>query len=119
MTGLRACDALAVSMRKMLESVDVLLTPTTPITAPLIGQDSVRYGNEEGSVLGAMIRCTAPFNAAHLPALSLPCGFSRTGLPIGMQIAGRPFDETTVLRVGHAYEQATQWHLRQPDLAAP
>ena len=116
MTGLRACDAVAVSMRKILESVDVLLTPTTPITAPLIGQDSVRYGNEEGSVLGAMIRCTAPFNATHLPALSLPCGFSRTGLPIGMQIAGRPYDETTVLRVGHAYEQATQWHMRRPEL---
>ena len=50
----------------------------------------------------AMIRCTAPFNATHLPALSLPCGFTRGGLPVGMQIAGRPFDEATVLRVGHA-----------------
>ncbi len=100
----------------MLETVDVLLTPTTPITAVRIGQESVRYGGMEESVLGAMIRCTAPFNATHLPALSLPCGFNRAGLPIGLQIAGRPFDEATVLRVGHAYEQATDWHLRSPVL---
>ncbi|HEY6131729.1 MAG TPA: amidase [Halioglobus sp.] len=116
MIGLRAVDALTTAMRTALENVDVLLTPTTPITAPRIGQESVRYGNTEESVLGAMIRCTAPFNATHLPALSLPCGFNRSGLPIGMQIAGRPFDEAIVLRVGHAYEQATGWHLRSPSL---
>jgi aspartyl-tRNA(Asn)/glutamyl-tRNA(Gln) amidotransferase subunit A len=116
MAGQRAVDALTAAMRTMLETVDVLVTPTTPITAPRIGQETVRYGGIEESVLGAMIRCTAPFNATHLPALSLPCGFNRAGLPIGMQIAGRPFDEATVLRVGHAYEQATDWHLRTPRL---
>lgn len=114
LAGLRACDALTVSMREALETVDVLLTPTTPITAVRIGQELVRYGNIEESVLGAMIRCTAPFNTTHLPALSLPCGFSQPGLPIGLQIAGRPFDEATVLRVGYAYEQATDWHRRSP-----
>lgn len=114
LAGLRACDALTVSMRESLESVDVLLTPTTPITAVRIGQELVRYGNIEESVLSAMIRCTAPFNTTHLPALSLPCGFSQLGLPIGLQIAGRPFDEATVLRVGYAYEQATDWHRRSP-----
>lgn len=114
LTGLRACDALAASMRQVLETVDVLLTPSTPITAVRIGQELVRYGNVEESVLGAMIRLTAPFNTTHLPALSLPCGFDRSGLPIGLQLAGRPFDEATVLRVGHAYEQTTQWHLRKP-----
>jgi len=116
MAGQRAVDALTAAMRTTLETVDVLVTPTTPITAPLIGQESLRYGRMEESVLGAMIRCTAPFNATHLPALSLPCGFNRDGLPIGLQIAGRPFDEATVLRVGHAYEQATDWHLRSPAL---
>ncbi len=114
--GQRAVDLLTAAMRTALETVDVLLTPTTPITAPLIGQESVSYGTIEESVLGAMIRCTAPFNATHLPALSLPCGFNRSGLPIGLQIAGRPFDEATVLRVGHAYEQATAWHLLTPAL---
>jgi aspartyl-tRNA(Asn)/glutamyl-tRNA(Gln) amidotransferase subunit A len=114
LSGLRAADALTAAMRTTLETVDVLLTPTTPIAAPLIGQEIVRYGSLEESVLGAMIRCTAPFNTTHLPALSLPCGFNRLGLPIGLQIAGRPFDEATVLRVGYAYEQATGWHLRSP-----
>lgn len=114
--GQRAVGALTAAMCNMLETVDVLLTPTTPITAVRIGQESVAYGGVEESVLGAMIRCTAPFNATHLPALSLPCGFNRDGLPIGLQIAGRPFDEGTVLRVGHTYEQATDWHLRTPFL---
>lgn len=116
MAGLQAADALTVAMRTVLEQVDVLVTPTTPITAPPIGQEIVRYGNNEEPVLHAMIRCTAPFNATHLPALSLPCGFTSEGLPVGLQIAGRPFDEATLLRVGHAYEQATDWHLRSPGL---
>jgi len=116
MSGLRACEQLCVSMRLALEEVDVLLTPTTPVTAVRIGQQFVRYGGVEESVLGAMIRCTAPFNVTQLPALSLPCGFSCGGLPIGLQLTGRPFDEATVLRVGYAYEQATDWHLRVPAL---
>jgi len=116
MSGLRAGDALTAAMRMALEAVDVLVTPTTPITAPRIGEESVRMGGADAPVIMAMIRCTAPFNATRLPALSLPCGFTRAGLPVGMQIAGRPFDEATVLRVGHAYEQATEWHLRSPAL---
>lgn len=116
MHGLRACDTLTARMRMALESVDVLVTPTTPITAARIGQDSIRYGGLDEPVLLAMIRCTAPFNATHLPALSLPCGFNRAGLPVGLQIAGRPFDEATVLRAAHAYERATEWHRRAPPL---
>ncbi len=116
MLGLRARDALTVSMRRVLESVDLLVTPTTPIVAARIGQDTIRYGGLEESILSAMIRCTAPFNATGLPALSIPCGFTGAGLPVGLQFAGRPFDEVTVLRAGHAYEQATEWHLSQPPL---
>ncbi len=114
--GLRTRDALSAAMRAVLETVDVLVTPTTPIPAARIGQESVRYGGAEESILSAMIRCTAPFNASGLPALSQPCGFTRAGLPIGLQIIGRPFDEVTVLRAGHAYEQATDWHTRTPRL---
>jgi aspartyl-tRNA(Asn)/glutamyl-tRNA(Gln) amidotransferase subunit A len=113
--GLRARDALSVSMRSALESVDLLVTPTTPIVAARVGQENIRYGGVEESVFGAMIRCTGPFNATGLPALSLPCGFTRAGLPVGLQIVGRPFDEVTVVRAGHAYEQATAWHQRVPD----
>jgi Asp-tRNA(Asn)/Glu-tRNA(Gln) amidotransferase A subunit family amidase len=59
---------------------------------------------------------TAPFNAAGLPALSVPCGVDAAGMPVGLQLVGRPFDEASVLRAGHAYEQATDWHLRRPSL---
>jgi len=62
----------------------------------------------------AAILNTAPFNMAGLPAVSVPCGFTPAGLPIGLELAGRPFDEITVLQVGHAYEQATDWHTRTP-----
>ncbi len=114
MSALRARDALCASMRGALEAVDLLATPTTPIVAARIGQETIRYGGVEESILMAMIRCTAPFNATGLPALSLPCGFTRAGLPVGLQLVGRPFDESTVLRAGHAYEQATDWHQRKP-----
>jgi aspartyl-tRNA(Asn)/glutamyl-tRNA(Gln) amidotransferase subunit A len=114
--ALRTRDELTAAMRGVLESVDVLVTPTTPITAVQIGQGAVRVGRFEEPVLTAMIRCTAPFNATHLPALSLPCGFTRAGLPVGLQIAGRPFDEATVLRAGRAYERATDWHTRTPPI---
>ena len=55
-------------------------------------------------------------NRAGLPALSVPCGFDDVGLPIGLQIIGKHFDEATVLRLGHAYEQATEWHTRRPGI---
>jgi aspartyl-tRNA(Asn)/glutamyl-tRNA(Gln) amidotransferase subunit A len=116
MGALRARDALSVAMRRALDSVDLLVTPTTPFVAARIGEETVRYGGVEESILLAMIRCTAPFNATGLPALSLPCGFTRAGLPIGLQLVGRPFDEATVLRAGHAYERATEWHERKPSI---
>jgi len=88
--------------------IDVLLTPTTPITAPTIEQCRAE------APIFALMRCTFPFNLAGLPALSVPCGLSEAGLPIGLQIAGRHFAEATVLRVGAAYEQASGWRGRLP-----
>ena len=69
--------------------------------------------------MGRFSRLTRPFNVLGLPALSVPCGFSGDGRPLALQIAGRPFDEATVLRVGHAYERATDWHTRHPVLGSP
>jgi aspartyl-tRNA(Asn)/glutamyl-tRNA(Gln) amidotransferase subunit A len=57
-----------------------------------------------------------PLNLTGLPTLALPCGFSASGLPLSLQLAGRPFEEATVLRAGHAYEQATPWHTRHPSV---
>jgi len=115
--GLQACRALATEMRQTMQTVDVLLSPTVPTVAPRIDAPGLRGGPGTPALSAQallQIRCTAPFNATRLPAISVPCGFSASGLPIGLQIAGRPFDEATVLRVAHAYEQATDWHLRRP-----
>ena len=116
MMALRARDALTATMRQVLESVDLLLTPTTPIVAAPIGQDMVTYGGLEEHILAAMVRCTGPFNGTGLPAISLPCGFTAGGLPVGLQLAGRPFDEALVLRAAQAYERATDWHTRVPEI---
>ncbi len=116
--GLRASYLLVEKMRRALEGVDVLVTATTPIPAVRFGQETVLLGGREDPTIFAMIVCTAPFNATRLPALSLPCGFTKSSLPIGLQIVGRPFDEATVLRTGASYEQATGWHLQRPKLDA-
>lgn len=113
-TSLQTCRRFAEQARRLMEEVDVLVTPATPIVAPTIGQTAVTMDGQEMSPDGAMVRCVLPFNASHLPALTVPCGFTAAGLPIGLQFVSRPFDEAMVLRVGHAYEQATDWHLRRP-----
>jgi aspartyl-tRNA(Asn)/glutamyl-tRNA(Gln) amidotransferase subunit A len=66
----------------------------------------------------AFLDVTLPFNLTGQPAISVPCGFTREGLPIGIQFVGRPFDEATLFRVGAAYESATDWHARKPPLIA-
>ena len=85
--------------------------PGTPRTAPSL---SAAIGRRF-SYFFAMALRTAPCNAAGLPALSLPCGFTPDGLPIGLHLTGRPFQEATVLRAAHAYERATPWHERRPE----
>ncbi len=89
---------------------DVLLTPTTPTAATLReGQDAVETARN-------LTRFTAPFNLTGVPALSIPCGFTKSGLPIGLQIVGPHWHERSVLRAGYAYEHATEWHTRRPNL---
>lgn len=98
------------------EDVDVIVGPTMPITAWKSGQWQVKVGEKDVSVLAASWRYTFPYNLTGLPAISVPCGFDRQGLPIGLQIAARPFDETTLLRVAHAYERAHAWKDAWPKL---
>jgi aspartyl-tRNA(Asn)/glutamyl-tRNA(Gln) amidotransferase subunit A len=93
---------------QFFESYDFLITPTTPIAAPTIeGHDAVEQA-------GRLTRFTAPFNLAGLPVLSLPCGFTKEGLPIGLQIVSRAWGDAKVLNAGYAFEQATEWHQRMP-----
>jgi aspartyl-tRNA(Asn)/glutamyl-tRNA(Gln) amidotransferase subunit A len=97
--------AYAQAVREALTEVDVLASPTVPIAAPEIGAEMVTVGGQELPLIVVAIANTAPYNMARVPAISVPCGTTSAGLPIGFQIAGRPFDETTVLRAAHTYEQ--------------
>jgi aspartyl-tRNA(Asn)/glutamyl-tRNA(Gln) amidotransferase subunit A len=106
------------AVREALSKVTVLVVPTTMAPAPPIGDDG-SVVDVDGTRLPlsiAMAGLTARFNIAGTPALSLPCGFTAGGLPIGMSVVGAPFDEWSVFRVAHAYEQATEWHTRRPVL---
>ena len=108
--------ALMDAYRKVFDSVDVVVGPTTPITAWKRGEWTVQVAGKPESVLAASWRFTYPYNLTGLPAISIPCGFDRDGLPIGLQLAARPFDEATVLRVAHAYERSHEWKDRWPNL---
>jgi aspartyl-tRNA(Asn)/glutamyl-tRNA(Gln) amidotransferase subunit A len=96
---------------------DVLLAPATPLTAPRLDERQTTLGDGPSDVRSALIRLTRPFNCSGHPACAVPCGFSAEGLPIGMQLVGRAFDEATVLRAADAYQHLTDWHTRRPVLA--
>ena len=99
----RRCDIL-------FEEYDVLILPTTPIVAPILeGENAVERAR-------LLTRLTAPFNVTGLPSISVPCGFSSEGLPIGLQIASRAWNESGVLRIGYAYQEATDWHKTEPSI---
>ena len=112
--GLRLRSLLRDQVLAAFDSVDVMLSPTTGVAAQLLGPDPVIDSKAASSRIPWLLATT--FSLANVPALSVPCGFTTTGLPIGLQIAGRPFDESTVLRAGHAYEQGTEWHSRRPQI---
>ncbi len=113
---------LREDLRRAFTRVDVVVTPTTPalptllaaIARPLEYRNMIDGKGVEWSY--ATGGFTWPFSMTGTPAISVPCGFSSLGLPIGMQIAGRAFDETTVFRVAHAYEVHTDWHTKEPPL---
>ena len=91
---------------RALSEVEVLLAPTVPIAAKLVDQREVNIAGHEETVRSAVTRLTGPANLIGFPSLSIPCGFTSSGLPVGMQLIGRPFDEATLYRFGHACEAA-------------
>jgi aspartyl-tRNA(Asn)/glutamyl-tRNA(Gln) amidotransferase subunit A len=97
---------------KAFEHVDVIAAPVAPTTAFKIGQNT-------DSPLQMYLAdvFTIPASLAGICGLSVPCGFDNQGLPIGLQLLGKAFDEATILRAGHAYERATEWHMRRPQVA--
>tara|TARA_Y100001936_G_scaffold249648_1_gene300512 strand:- start:2343 stop:2969 length:627 start_codon:yes stop_codon:yes gene_type:complete len=114
--ALRWRSVIADRMKAIFDEkqIDVLLTPTVPAPAQLHDQEYFDFSGIEEPVISSFVRTTAPFNLTGQPALSVPCGMTADGLPIGLQIAGRPFADDQVLRVGSAYEQATEWVSRLP-----
>ena len=100
--------------RAVWKQVDCLLTPTTPTAAPRIGQMEIRSGSESEDVRLAATRLVRAINVLGLPAVSIPCGFTADGLPTGLQIIGRPFQDGLVLRAAAALEDATDYHRRVP-----
>ena len=103
-------------MAGVLERVDFLMVPTCPVTAPSYAAPVVTLGGEEFPSRMVLSRITRVFNPNGLPAVSVPCGFSSEGLPAGLQVVGRAFDDAGVLNLAFAYEQAAGWHTRRAPL---
>ena len=106
--ALRQTNLLRREITKEFSRVDLLITPTMPRPAETFAQ------SKNFDPIG--IRNTSPFDILGLPTISVPCGFTNSGLPIGLQISGAPFAESTVLALARAYERETEWHRRRPEL---
>jgi len=109
LTLLRGRALIKRRMAELMQHVDLLALPTSPHPAETFAED-------EATPTWKRTSFTRPFNVTGQPAISIPCGFSPAGLPIGLQLVGRPFEDAGVLRAAHAYEQATDWRLRRPPL---
>ena len=105
-------EMLRREMLAVLEDHDVVILPTARRVAPPVDEDQPLTSKQMVRDLALIM--TRPFNLAGTPAISINCGFNSQGLPMGLQIGGRPFDESTVLKVAHAYEQHTPWHTMRP-----
>ncbi len=114
--AMRSRSVIRDGFRKAFDGIDVMVVPGLPVTAPRAGQAAYDWGTWKEPVFRAHARFNCPFNLSGLPAATIPCGFANDGLPVGLQIAGKPFDEATVLQVADAYQRKTDWHLRRPNL---
>jgi aspartyl-tRNA(Asn)/glutamyl-tRNA(Gln) amidotransferase subunit A len=97
-------------------NVDAILAPASPIPAPMIGQSNVEIGGASETVRSALVRLNRPANFTGFPAMAIPCGFTHEGLPVGFQLIGPRWSEARLLAMGLAYEEATLWRKRHPEL---
>jgi aspartyl-tRNA(Asn)/glutamyl-tRNA(Gln) amidotransferase subunit A len=112
--GRRELDRLRSAVAEVFADVDLLVTPTTPVPPSTIA-DAARSEIPPPGGVAPSLRNTQPFDIFGLPTISVPCGFTSAGLPIGLQISGPHLGEPAVLALAHAYEQATAWHTRRPE----
>jgi aspartyl-tRNA(Asn)/glutamyl-tRNA(Gln) amidotransferase subunit A len=111
LTAQRARRRLVQVFRDVFENIDLLACPTVAAPAPKIGEEKLSNGEELRS---GLLRLASPFNTVGFPAISLTAGFTRSGLPLGLQIVARPFDEALLLKVAHAYECSHAWSREHP-----
>ena len=114
--ALRSRAFVRDGIRQAFDEIDVLVTPGLPVTAIRRDTDVYRWSDGDELLFRAHARFNCPFNLAGLPGTTIPCGLSPEGLPVGLQIVGRPFEEAMSLRVADAYQRATDWHKRRPPI---
>ena len=114
----RLRERFRVVHARALRTVDVIATPTVSYPAWPLGAAEVELDGELIPYIPSVGAFTPPWNLTGMPAISIPCGFSADGLPLGLQLAGRPLEDGVVLRLAHAYQQATGWHHRRPPVCA-
>ncbi len=112
----QARGRLRAAMRTALQDTDVFVTLTLPIPVPRIGVRDVTLNGRVEDVGSVLLRYTAPVNLIGFPACTIPAGFTPNGLPVGVQLMAVPFREDVLLRLAHAYQQVTDWHLKRPSL---
>jgi len=114
LAGAEVRKRLLAEFDAAFRDVDTIVAPTIPVPAPLITAESVEIQGEQIGVRSAMVGFSRPANFTGLPAITVPCGFTGSGLPIGLQFIGRTFDETTLLQIAFSYERAHDWRTRHP-----
>jgi aspartyl-tRNA(Asn)/glutamyl-tRNA(Gln) amidotransferase subunit A len=114
--ALRVRLAWQSQLKETMRDINVIVTPTLPNTAMKVGETISKIGSREESVFAVSARFCAPFNMSGLPGVSIPCGFAPNGLPIGLQIVGKAFEEEVVLKLANAFESSTDYHLRRPPM---
>jgi aspartyl-tRNA(Asn)/glutamyl-tRNA(Gln) amidotransferase subunit A len=113
----RVRQKIILAYEAVMKQVELIAMPVVPFPAWTIGSQEITIGNSRENLMGCLTRYCPPFNITGMPAVSVPNGFSSSGLPLGFQIAGPLFDDARVLRAARAYERATDWHTRRPPIA--
>jgi len=116
LAGLDVQNRVRAEFDAAFQEVDAIVAPTAPVPAPPIGAEYVKIDGEQIGVRAALVGMNRPANFTGHPAISVPCGFTREGLPVGLQLIGRSFDESTLLQIAFAYERAHDWRSRHPCL---